>query len=477
VYDYWDTVEATRLSRFLCPSGVAAPFSLADLRSYRLSVSARGDAGAVRIRPRLVDAGGNSVPLYGLRLRVEAAGRSMWAHRETAVDGVPTGEYLARFPGEMPESVVVRGDMGLARPAGFERRVITATMPVAPAPAAISPALPALDLLGWGYPTYSLAPGASHGPESMRQLVADARAAGVTKLLVHARTSKETTYPSRIAPNTRPEWDRMEAAVAEGRRQGVAIYAAYEVGIAQESDLEAHPDWAALDRNGKPNGWYCYTNPGVREYHASLMAEIVTRYDVAGVSLDHCRPGSGCFCPLCAKGFEARYGKQIRDVDTYDSDWVNWKRDSITEYMGELARTVRGARADAKFTGYVWGRFGPDKDRAGQDWPRWLREGIMDFVAVGMYTPSTPFFRAQCCGLRIVADRELGGDASRIYPMLGVSYIQRAYPSHAHADAVIARHLRAVQEEGLSCAGFFPFYALRPHLKTAAACSVAATAK
>ena len=477
-FNYWDTVEVTRLSSFLGPTGVAAPFSLADLTSYRFSVSAHGDVGAVRIRPRLIDARGNSIPLYRLWPSAESGGTWVGAHPEVGIDGVPTGDYLARFPGTMPASIRVRAVVYVATLAGKRQETIDVTVPVtASRPPAYPPDLPPLELLGWGYPTYSLAPGAAHGPESMRRLVADAKAAGVAKLLVHARTSKETVYPSRIAPNVEAEWDRMQVAVEEGRRQGVEIYAAYEVGIAQENDLAAHPDWAALDRGGKPNGWYCYNNPEVRAYHASLMAEIVERYEVAGVSLDHCRPGDGCFCPLCAKGFEAKYGKPIQDVDTYDPDWVSWKRDSITEYMRELREALRRARSDAKFSGYVWGRFGPDKDRAGQDWPRWLREGIMDFVAVGMYTPSTPFFRAQCRGLRIIADRELDGDTSRIYPMLGVTYIQRANPSYVHADAVIRRHLSAAAEEGLTAAGFFPFYALRPHVKTAATYSPAAVVK
>ena len=473
VYDYWDTVEITRPSKSFGISGIAAPFSLADLRSYRFEVTARGDPGAVRIRPRLLDAQDSSVPLYGLSPTAESDGRVVSAHPEVGPDGIPTGEYLARFPGESPRSVRVRAIVRLETPDGYRREEIDRIVPVTPSrPLPTAPRRQPLDMLGWGSPAYSLAPGASHGPDSMRRLIADARAAGVGKLLVHARTSKETEYPSRIAPSAELEWDRMRVAVNEGRKQGVTIYAAYEVGIAQPEDLEAHPGWAALDRGGEPNGWYCYNNPEVRAYHASLLAEIVSLYDVAGVSLDHCRPGGGCFCPLCAEGFKAKFGKPIQNVDSYDEDWINWKRDSVTEYMRGLGRAVRGARADAKFTGYVWGRLGPDKDRAGQDWPRWLQEGIMDFVAIGMYTPSTPFFRAQCRALRIIADRDLGGDTSRMYPMLGVTYIQRANPSYAHADAVIDRHLRAVSEEGLTCAGFFPFYALRPHVKTAAEHSV-----
>ena len=93
----------------------------------------------------------------------------------------------------------------------------------------------------------------------------------------------------------------------------------------------------------------------------------------------------------------------------------------------------------------------------------------MDFVATGVYTPSTPWFRAQCHVLHELAQRELRGDSSRIYPLLGPGYIQMACPAHADADAVIARHLHAAADEGLRGAGFFPFYAMRTHMDTAAA--------
>ena len=90
----------------------------------------------------------------------------------------------------------------------------------------------------------------------------------------------------------------------------------------------------------------------------------------------------------------------------------------------------------------------------------------MDFVAVGQYTPSQPWFHAECHALRVIADRELGGCTDKIYPLLGGGYIHRANPSHGEMAGAIARDLRAVQEEGLSAAGFFAFHEFRTHSET-----------
>ncbi len=98
----------------------------------------------------------------------------------------------------------------------------------------------------------------------------------------------------------------------------------------------------------------------------------------------------------------------------------------------------------------------------------------MDFVCVGQYTTSTPMFRAQCHVLKQIADKYLDGDTSRIYPLIGISYIQGANPSYALADAVLNRHLWAARQEGMVCAGYFPFHSIRTHPETSAAHSTAA---
>ena len=287
----WDTVKVERLSRHLGPAGLVAPFSLADLTSYKLRVSARVLGDHLVARPVLEDAQKREVPLYGMELQIRLGDRRLTLASESADDGSPTGDYAIAVQGVMPASVEVFGRVRLGTPSGVREATIDQTATVRPAAQAGSRQPPRLDLIGWGYPAYELSTKASHGPESMRRLVADARAAGVTKLVIHARTSTETLYPSRIAASVSVgEWDVLAAAVAEGRRQGVTIYAAYVLGIAQDTDLKAHPDWAMLDRHGKPTGWYCYTNREVRDFHAALLSEIVARYPVAGVSLDFCRP-------------------------------------------------------------------------------------------------------------------------------------------------------------------------------------------
>ncbi len=467
-FSYWDSVKLDPLSLAVGPSGVAAPFSLADLSAYAVEVTARRTAQGVAVTPTLRDAQGTVVPLHGLSLTVRAGDRRAELREQVGPDGMPTGDYVWANDGDAPNEVAVGGRVRLATPDGLVEEPIAATVPVGEAPPETGD-LPPLELVGWGSGSYEVAEAPGEGAESIRRLVADAAAAGVRRLVFGARGTRGDAYMSEISNSEPPEYDRLALAVEEGRRQGVAIYAGYALGWAQEVDLAAHPDWAMIRADDSPDTWYCYNNPQVRAFHAALVAEIVRNYDVAGIALDACRPGGGCFCPRCRALFAERYGRSLDDVDAYDPDWVEFQRDSITAYMAELRDAVRGARADAELAGYVWARLAPDADRAKQDWPRWLAEDIFDWVCVGQYTASTPLFRAECRTLKILADEHLGGDTSRIWPLLGVTYIQHAWPSHALADQVIDQQLRAAREEGLVRAGYFPFHGIRTHLATSAA--------
>jgi hypothetical protein len=467
-FTFWDSAELDPLSRALGPSGMIAPFSVADLSAYEFAGSGYWRDGEMIVRPMLIDARGNRIPLHGLSVRVDYDGQVLRARETRTAEGVPTGNYSAEWPDAPVDGVSarVRASVSLATPDGPVRESFDDEITIAGAPAITQPQ--PLELVSWGSGHYAVANTAADGPASVERLTADAKAAGITRLIVSGRGTDADAYVSAISRAPRPEFDELAAAAEEGRRQGVEIYAGYALGWVQEADIEAHPDWAQRKADGSADTWYCYNNPEVRAFHASLVAEIGSDYDVAGIALDAVRPGGGCHCDLCSRLFEERYGRPLAEADGYDPDWQQFRRDSITEYVRELRAALREADPEKKLAGYVWGRLGADADRAGQDWPRWLNEDLMDWVCVGQYTPSTAMYRAQCHVLKTIADRDLGGDTTRIFPLMGPSYIQGAFPSYAEADAVIDRHLRAAREEGMTGAGYFPTSAIRTHIETSA---------
>jgi len=474
-FSFWDSVKFSSLKKAIGPTGTTAPFSVANLKSYQLgaevhhspaeSPQGRNPATVIVIAPFLRDADGDRVPLINLSLHVKPPGGTPVRAKEILDrDGLPTGRYRAVIGKK--GHVEVQTDVTLMTPAGLKKEKLKTQCAIKPAAPEQTPKPGKVALSGWGGPGYSLSPSPSDGPQSMERVVADAAKGGVGILIVHGKSGHGCYFRSKIAPAAQQsKWDQLKAAVAAGKKHGVRIYADYILGIMHPGDAKLHPDWQMLNSSGKPTGWYCYMNPEVRRYHISLMKEMVTTYDVDGLALDFCRPGGGCFCDRCCKLFEKKYGKPLKGIGTYDADWIRWKKDAITDYMREIAAALRAARPDLKFGGYVWSRIAMDKDRAGQDFPKWLKEGTFDFAYVGDYHSSLPFFRAVCRVCKKTADAN-GISAEKIIPMLGVGYIHNSYRHHETNAAMLARQLEIVSEEGLSHAGLFTFSNARVHLDT-----------
>ncbi|MBM4079200.1 MAG: hypothetical protein FJ278_05820, partial [Planctomycetes bacterium] len=376
-FSYWDAVKLDKLKSAVGPSGTAAPFSVANLASYRLGASARRRAAnEALVTPFLEDADRERVPLLGL---------DMQAKEMLDADGLPTGQYLVQHSGDKPLDVTA--DVRLMLPAGLKTEALRASVPVEKVEAAKPTAAAKVHIHGWDGGGYALSDEPSDGPASMKRLVADAKKAGLSSLITHAKSSQDCAFPSKVVPSSQhTKWDHLAAAVEAGNAYGVRIYAGHILGVRHEDDLMLHPDWVMPDAAGKPTEWYCYMNPDVRSYHIAIMKEVAANYAIDGIALDYDRPGPGCYCTRCQKGFEAKYGKPLKGIGAYDPDWLAWKRDAITDYMRQISAAVRPVRPGLKLGGYVWSRLVPDKDRAhGQDFPTWLKEGTFDFVFMGNY--------------------------------------------------------------------------------------------
>jgi len=242
-HTYLDSVKLDLLSRAVGPPGLAAPFSLANLSSWELSVVAQRRDGRTRIVPALTDADGVAVPLHGLSLQVIGEDVTVTPAEEVAPEGVPTGEYLWPADGGAPTEISVTGAVKLATPDGVREERIEATVPVTDTPVPEPTPPPLLELVAWGGGGYAMSTSERNGPASARELVADVKAAGVSRLIVHGRGSREDHYISDLSLGESPERDALALLTAEGKRQDVDIYAGYILGIAQPVDLETHPDW------------------------------------------------------------------------------------------------------------------------------------------------------------------------------------------------------------------------------------------
>jgi len=181
-------------------------------------------------------------------------------------------------------------------------------------------------------------------------------------------------------------------------------------------------DYAGLDvpppdrryyRMGTPAVWLDPAAPGVAERLVATFMELLTKYpELDGLHMDYIRypdvlpfaPGSRFGVGLdfgygeatrarfrAETGLEAPFGDSLANANA----WDGWRRDQVTALVAALRFAARTALDDIEFSAAVWSW----ADRAylaqGQDWRRWLEDGLLEFAVPMSYTLDDRMLRYQ----------------------------------------------------------------------------------
>jgi uncharacterized lipoprotein YddW (UPF0748 family) len=270
-------------------------------------------------------------------------------------------------------------------------------------------------------------------PEQIPALIADARRLGVSDLFVQVYRGGRAWFDSSYA-DAAPYRALRESAGADTLAQLITQ--------AHEEDLRVHAwvnvlslasnrddrwgrsllDYPGLDvpppdrryyRMGTPAVWLDPAAPGVADRLVATFAELLTRYpELDGLHLDYIRypdvlpfvPGSRFGVGLdfgygpatrarfrAETGLEAPFGDSLANANAWDA----WRRDQLTALVVALRSAARTVLDDIELSAAVWSW----ADRAylsqGQDWRRWLEDGLLEFAVPMAYTPDDRMLRYQ----------------------------------------------------------------------------------
>jgi uncharacterized lipoprotein YddW (UPF0748 family) len=265
----------------------------------------------------------------------------------------------------------------------------------------------------------------------------------INTLLVQVRGRGDAFYKSDLAPPAEilegapAGFDPLERIIERAHARGlevqawINVYLVWSAGAPPHSPLHivnAHPDWISVRADGrrlvemvpeefeeqKIEGMYIAPgNPEVRKYLRDVVREIVTKYKVDGIHLDYVRypePGVGYDAPT-RTAFERQYGVDPIDIDQPDSlllkvigadripdlrmRWIQWKKDQITGFVRDVRNDLDVTGRNLKLTAAVIADQSAALNRYLQDWPEWLREGIIDAAIPMAYGKSTPVVEHQ----------------------------------------------------------------------------------
>jgi uncharacterized lipoprotein YddW (UPF0748 family) len=290
-------------------------------------------------------------------------------------------------------------------------------------------------------------------PGRVDRVVEIASECNANTILAQVRGRGDAYYKSEISPPSEalgeapPDFDPLDEMIQRAHAAGMEVHAWINVYLvwsagAPPTDarhvVNAHPDWISIRSDGtrlvemipsefeeeRIEGMYLSPgNPAVKRHLRDIVREIVTKYAVDGIHLDYVRypePNVG-YDPATRTGFTREFGIDPVQIDDPDSTtlaiigadklpdlrakWIQWKRDQVTDLVRTLQNDLSLAGRPIKLTAAVIADQNAALNRYLQDWPTWLKEGLIDAAIPMTYSPSTPVVSRQLSAALAVPTR------------------------------------------------------------------------
>ena len=242
--------------------------------------------------------------------------------------------------------------------------------------------------------------------ENIKETVAVCKKSGITDIYVVTWNRGKTLYPSEImnkmfqTPIMSRFGDRdpLQEMIEEGHKENIRVHAWFEFGFASSYGenggdiLKAYPKWKAIDNHGKlvsKNGfeWMNAMDPEVQNFVKSLVLEVVKKYDVDGIQGDDrlpAMPSLGGYDDYTVAMYKKEHNGATPPNDYKDADWLQWRADKLTIFLGQLYKEVKAVKANVIVSMapsvHPWA-----KEEYLQDWPTWLNKGYCDYVLPQVY--------------------------------------------------------------------------------------------
>jgi uncharacterized lipoprotein YddW (UPF0748 family) len=308
--------------------------------------------------------------------------------------------------------------------------------------------------------------------ENIRQAVALCHELGFNTIFTVTWNRANTIYPSAVLAAVTgvtidPRFagrDPLQELIEEAKPYGIQIYAWFEFGFSCSYGdptggplIKRNPHWASLDKNGKlaeKNGfqWMNAFHPEVQDFMRSLLKEVVENYEVAGIQGDDrlpALPSNGGYDAFTVELYRQEHGGEEPPQYEKDYDWVKWRSRKLSLFLAQTVAELRQINPDIVISMspsiYPWA-----EENYLQDWPSWLKMGLVDLVIPQVYRYNFEAYRRE---MDKILDEQLGDfDRKGFYP--GVLLQVDKYVA---ADSLLQRVIDYNRSRGINGEVFF-FY-------------------
>ncbi|MBP0003342.1 MAG: glycoside hydrolase family 10 protein [Cyanobacteria bacterium SBC] len=225
------------------------------------------------------------------------------------------------------------------------------------------------------------------------------------------------------------------------------------------------PDWQSIFK-GNPqaiedwrkgqNLWLNPFHPEVQDFILQTIVEVVTNYDVDGIQLDDHfgLPIEMGYDPFTIQLYQQSHQGQSPPANPSDIEWVSWRADRISAFMGKIVETVRSIQSDCIIS------LSPNSQDFAyhyylQDWQFWVQQGWIDELVLQVY-------RSDLSRVRTELDRASVIDARQRIPV-AVGLLSGLWRKPVEIDR-LQEQVNFVREQNFDGVSFFYWESLLGYL-------------
>jgi len=172
-------------------------------------------------------------------------------------------------------------------------------------------------------------------------------------------------YPTTVPLHHRSAWlgatDPFGDLVDGCRRRDMVVIARTDPHAAHQDVYDAHPDWIAVDAEGRkrrhwasPELWVtCALGPYNFEFMTAVHKEIAATYRIDGIFGNRWAGSGMCYCEHCQQNFRAASGLALpRTTDPRDPArraYLAWQQGRLFELWRLWTAEIRAASPNARF--------------------------------------------------------------------------------------------------------------------------------
>ena len=280
--------------------------------------------------------------------------------------------------------------------------------------------------------------------EEILKLIDFAKSVHIKTLFVQIYYANKAWFPSKVGDSGPYEAclkslneDPFALLIKEAHASGIQVHAwlnMLSLGNNEEAFLlkKYGPDILTRNRKKKDklqdykiDNQY-FLEPGdlrVREELLNMVDEILRAYPgLDGIQFDYIRyPDEHPFYGYTKNNmdrFKKATGRET--VEEPDKLWKDWKRAQVTELLELLVKKIRAIRPGIQISTTGCMPCSRAYLEAFQDWPGWLKRGLVDFVTIMTYTPNPPEFKKW-----ITAAMNAAGDFKKVNIAIGAYKMAR----------------------------------------------------